>query len=556
MTDVLERISNWHICPSAFRARNDAHGIVTQLIDILNRVSQNTTEDDPACQREYERIITLPGQSIGSFYVDLCERLSDEINNAELRCMFPAICNKSIEWDCNYGSGDEFLPKIGELIYAIDSDIDTLSSNSYHATLRTKIGLIGYTSSGKTSLMCRLLGLVRPEPNQFFPVRTTKSTYYPLQYDRPDPLINPYDERTSTAVTFVDIQGSDRGNNISSSGFAAGNYLDEIRKADCDIYVIVFHEDLDNDQYQWMRFIKETMNRRYVLVRSNVDHSFLRKFREKSGVCYGMSSIEERNKFSLPTIAGLRSDFEVDDHDVYLTASDYLPDSTDAVLLLQNEGTQPFDLQQVLDELGRLAPSARHLRVQTLAIRSIARVINSCFRCGYVLNVMKYKIAGGIAAVIPYGDKLPRYLARNSVQEAFGITENFLQYLKHRQISVHSTDLQTLVFQKYVNLSVTPRKGLRLNKGGAGPAVAGIAAVGGSLIDDIVRGAIPALSGGARVATGVAVIGTGIALSAGVCAWSAIKTGKHIFSYTNELCDDLIIISSALVESMPQEQSN
>lgn len=553
LLETLEQFTNWDQVETAFKVRNEAIGMVTQLEGILTRVKNSTAVNDPLSHNEYQRIITLPKQSEGSYYIDLCERLSVEIIDAELRCMYPITHAQCLEWNCALGTGDEFQPKVGPLMHAIQRDINSLSSNNHHTSLRAKIGFIGYTSAGKTTLVCRLLKVLGSDYSQFLPIRTTKSTYYTLQYDLDRPLVSPDDQQIATAVKFVDIQGCDKGNNISSEKFEAGNYLDEISKADCDIYVIVFSEELDNDQYKWIVFIEQLMQRRCLLVRSKADQIFLPKFLEKWDVCYGMSPAEERDRWSEDTIADLQREFAVEGHRVYLTAATDRPANGDAGLLLQN---QQFDLQSLLDELSRLAPTTRHRRVHSLAVRAVARVINSCFRCGYVLNVMKYKIAAGFAAIIPLGDLLPRYLARKDLEQAFGINEEFLQDLQRRQLQT-MVELQTSVFKLYVTISATSQNQLRISVTSAGGAIPGVAVISGSLLDDVAQAATRALSvlsTEARVAIVIATVGVGVALSAGICVWSAINTGKHIFSRVNSLCDDLIVVSIPLVESMIEER--
>ncbi|CAF3766027.1 unnamed protein product [Rotaria sp. Silwood1] len=84
-----------------------------------------------------------------------------------------------------------------------------------------------------------------------------------------------------------------------------------------------------------------------------------------------------------------------------------------------------------------------------------------------------------------------------------------------------------------------------------GKAVGTAAIAGGAAAtDDIVRAvasAATALSGAARIALTAATLGVGIAISAGVCAWSAISSGQHIFSYVQRICDDLIQVIDPLI---------
>ena len=83
-----------------------------------------------------------------------------------------------------------------------------------------------------------------------------------------------------------------------------------------------------------------------------------------------------------------------------------------------------------------------------------------------------------------------------------------------------------------------------------GAASKGLVIAGASVLDDIVR-AVPAaltlLSGAGRVIFTAATLGVGAVITVAVSAWSAHDSGKHIFSYINRLCDDMMIISDAFI---------
>ncbi|CAF4812901.1 unnamed protein product, partial [Rotaria sp. Silwood2] len=63
---------------------------------------------------------------------------------------------------------------------------------------------------------------------------------------------------------------------------------------------------------------------------------------------------------------------------------------------------------------------------------------------------MKYKISAGFAAIIPFGDQLPRYLSRDKIREASGINDDFGQYLIRLNLTIDNDPLQTSVFRKYI----------------------------------------------------------------------------------------------------------
>ena len=85
----------------------------------------------------------------------------------------------------------------------------------------------------------------------------------------------------------------------------------------------------------------------------------------------------------------------------------------------------------------------------------------------------------------------------------------------------------------------------------------GLVVAGASVLDDIARAISPAvtiLSGTGRVIFTTATLGVGFVLTAGVCAWSAIDSGKHIFSYINRLNDDIGMIGAAFILKIISQQ--
>ncbi|CAF3097133.1 unnamed protein product, partial [Rotaria sp. Silwood2] len=74
-------------------------------------------------------------------------------------------------------------------------------------------------------------------------------------------------------------------------------------------------------------------------------------------------------------------------------------------------------------------------------------------------------------------------------------------------------------------------------------AAVGIAGV--AVSDDVLRlsgvGAINAIRG-----LSISFIVVGVALTAAMCAWSAVSNGKQMYNYLNRLCDDIILISGPL----------
>jgi GTP-binding protein EngB required for normal cell division len=548
LISTLERYSRW---TQAYQVLNDTHIMAEKLLDIVTRLKEDPSTNMNACQFEYKQIISMPDQDnnndVGSIYIRVCERLLADISDAEFYRAFSNTHAKMIEWNCALASSGHFQPQILDLILSIENDLNEQWSNHRHGVVRAKIGIIGYTCVGKSTILNRLLGAEDLTSDESSPVRSIKSTYYQLQFDRKEPLISLDNRLKTTAVTLVDIQGHDNDSATVDSQIEPGNYLDEIRKADCDIYILVFDEKLRYEQHGWITYIEQTLKRQCILVRSKVDIDFLAKFRERSGICFGNSTPAQRYQFTPTIIEQLRFDNDVESRQVYLTAADYMPASSDAELLLKN---QSFDMKMLFDELGRLAFDARNHRLHALAMRAVARVINICFRRGYVLNVFNYKIGAGFAAIVPFGDQLPRYLARDHIRHAFGITKDFRHHLIQFHLCIDDGCLQTSILENCVTATMMKS---RSNRGSLGAAVGGAFMAGAPFSDDIMRAAAPTavvLTGTARIALTASAAIVGVVISAAVCAWSAVDSGKHIFGYVNRLCDDFILVSNPLIATI------
>ncbi len=548
LISTLERYSRW---TQIHHVMTDTHIMAEKLLDIVTRLKEDPITNMYACQLEYKQVISIPDQDnnndVGSLYIRVCERLLADISDAEFYRAFSATHAKMIEWSCALASSDHFQPKILDLLLAIENDLNAQWSNHHCCIVRAKIGIIGYTCVGKSTILNRLLGIENLIGDESSPVRSIKSTYYQLQFDRKEPLTSPDNRLKTTAVTLVDIQGHDNDTAIVDSQIEPGNYLDEIRKADCDIYILVFDEKLRYEQHGWITYIEQTLRRQCILVQSKVDIPFLAKFRERSGICYGSSTPAEREQFTPTIIEQLRFENEVESHQVYLIAADYMPASADAEILLKDP---LFDMKMLVDQLGRLASDARNHRIHALAMRAVARVVNICFRRGYVLNVLNYKIGAGFAAILPFGDQLPLYLARDHIRHAFGITNEFRDHLIQLHLCIDDGCLQTSILENCVTATMMKS---RSNKSSLGAAVGGAFIAGAPFSDDILRAAAPtaiALTGAARIALTASTAIVGVVISGVVCAWSAVNSGKHIFGYVNRLCDDFILVRNPLITTV------
>ncbi len=326
--------------------------MVNQFSDIIRYLKEKTNDSLDEYKNSYRGLIstTTDDNDIGLLYISLCERLQLEISEAEYCSIFPKTNATMNEWLHQQGSANEFQPKLLDLFKIIEQDLINQWSNPY-LIVRTKIGVIGYRHTGKSSLINYLRGVKSLTEDDAAPVSIYRGTYFPLQFERKQPLVHPDDQKKETAVTFVDIQGIDKEEPSSDSEVNEEKYLDEIYKADCDIYILVHDEELSEVQEKWIIYIEEILKRKCVLVRSKVDIHYLIKFQQLTGTSFAKSERRQRRQFESTIIGQLQLENSIESRSVYLVACDYSPNSNDAVLLLEE---QSFDYPALLKELSSM----------------------------------------------------------------------------------------------------------------------------------------------------------------------------------------------------------
>ena len=256
----------------------NARTIDGQLSDLMEYIDRHKNAHMNIAKDDYRKAISSSDDAndLAKEYIILCEDLQLEISNAEQESSFPLMCEKIKGWLHQQGTSDKFEPNVKDLFEAIQKDLSNQLTNPILAP-RVKIGMIGYTCAGKSTLVSRALGVELLTEDGASVVSENKSTYFPWLFDRSRPLVDPTDPSKKTLVTLVDLQGVDENRTVNSTQMSAGNYLDEIRKADCDIYVIVYQKVLSDEQRIWIKYIEDTLKRQYVLVRSKIDLEFLRE---------------------------------------------------------------------------------------------------------------------------------------------------------------------------------------------------------------------------------------------------------------------------------------
>ncbi|CAF3956518.1 unnamed protein product [Rotaria sp. Silwood2] len=487
-------------------------------------------------------------------FVEICELLLYQIQQLELKKFFPSLNEKMNQWENTLLSNDQFEPKIIDVFRSLENDL----GRNIIPSVPCRIGLIGETSAGKTSLGLALRRIQDDYTTNFqskdlpniilsSPIGVYKTTYCQLEFE------HQYDN--DKKVIFVDIEGS----TDSDLYVKSGNYFDQIKKADCDLYIIVFDHNFTDAHRQWQQYIVNNLNRTCWIVRSKVDELFIRTFKQDVGQDFYSCDEMTRRKYAEKVMQRVR-ELAISDNkgnklsDVYLTfvSSENDTHNQNSSILTYAQ----FDLETLINDISNLPISFHENRLQQMAMSATARVINICFRRGYALNVMKYKILAGFTAIVPFLDLVPRYFAREQIRQKFGVntfsyfmkwwtgkTDEFQDYLKEFQIEIDESDFKTSALKNTFKISGVSSENKVTNASSVAVKTAtGIATVGASMSDDGLRaagiGAVHTVRG-----LSVSLIVVGALLTAGMCAWSAVSNGKQMYDYLNRLCDDLIFIS-------------
>ncbi|CAF3593860.1 unnamed protein product [Rotaria sordida] len=487
-------------------------------------------------------------------FIEICELLLYEIQQLEMKKFFPSLNDKMNQWENTLFTSDQFEPKIIDVFRSLEDDL----GRNIIPSVSCRIGLIGETSAGKTSLALALRRIQdnytidfqsKELPNIILssPIGVYKSTYCQLEFE--------HQYNNDKKVIFVDIEGSTDNDLYVKSG----NYFDQIKKADCDLYIIVFDHSFTDVHRQWQQYIVTHLNRTCWIVRSKVDELFIRIFKQDVGQDFYLTDEMTRKKYAEKIMQRIRELGILDNKGKELSHVYFTFISDENYIRNQNLSIQPyvqFDLEKLINDIINLPISFHENRLQQMAIYATARIINICFRRGYTLNVMKYKILAGFAAVIPFLDLVPRYFARERIRQKFGVNtcsyfmkwwtgerDEFHDYLKEFNIEIDESNFKTSALKNTFKLSGVSSEGKVTNTSSiAVKTAASIGAAGVSISEDGLRtvgiGTTHTVRG---LSVGLIVVSA--LLTAGMCAWSAVSNGKQMYDYLNRLCDDLIFVS-------------
>lgn len=374
----------------------------------------------------------------------------------EIKSIFSIVIQLKNKWENDHGVADTFKPKIIELFKAVEEDLKKVLSNySCIYTIPYKVGVIGYGSVGKSTLI-KELGHSNKLLSSMMSIK--RSTFGYLEFNtnmkqclHSDKII---------PFTFIDIQGATDSHDVVS----AGNYLEIIAMADCDLYLLVFEKPFDDDYRKWQVLVKNDLHRQCLLVRSKADELFLKLFEDMFGMKYSTDTSESYDVKLIQSEATRCSRTTYDEKNlsdkVYLTAAN-------CDVHLRNAPFATFDMDELRSKILQKATEDLQ-RIHKLAILAASTTINTCFRLGYIVSKMRYQIMAAISCLIPFLDQVPVFIGCEEIRQALGIhdssaitntimrtTNSFEEYLIKHYVKVPKDYLKSGHF-KYLTLFETP----------------------------------------------------------------------------------------------------
>ncbi|CAF3782125.1 unnamed protein product [Rotaria sp. Silwood1] len=260
-------------------------------------------------RRKYENFV----------FIQICEILLYYIEKIDLEKYFPSLNKLMIDWKNLLMTQDGFEPKVIHVFRQFEEDLKKIVLSN----VTCRIGFIGKTSVGKTSILydrrrfvdktttnsqTEISSNIKP----MSPIRVGKSTLCLLEFDHK--YIN------GKNVIFVDIEGS----TDEETDLKSGNYLDETRKVDCDLYILVCEHQFKDIYKYWYDYIVDTLDRTCWFVRNKIDDLFLRTFQQDVGQDFNEFNEIIRNQSAEKIIRQIRESISYDRHrkklsNLYLT---------------------------------------------------------------------------------------------------------------------------------------------------------------------------------------------------------------------------------------------
>ncbi len=519
----------------------------------------------------------------------ISELLRSETDRIEMESLFPQITQTVYRWKQN----PQIDPKIYDLFAALEQDLLSLYDPNHSQMNRIpfRVGFIGNISVGKSSLVnyLRTQNSVATSTDRIFsPTAVGQSTVGSLQFDEQHQC--PDTQRIVT-IRYVDIEGCTDYN----TQIQAASYFEQIRKADCDLYIILCTGQQGSFECGLEKDIIERLNRPCWFVRSKVDREFAELFNEqiaRQKIDYPDMVIDatKENELAEQIIEMIREKAM----EICQTTSDnvFLVNSTCRPTKETNQEkfdiqSQTFDINILSQRLISMAQqSYKEERVKRMALMICARAIGTCFRRRCIVSFISHQIRASISAmIIPWGDQLSLVHTRFGIRVALGVQDNstlynrlfkkidsfealLLKYPLNVDPNILKSDefdyLKTSSSSTMINTNSNPNEYSKTIQ--LGREVKASPSFRQKLSSAMPAGAVAFGIVGKKIAAttlavstvgygvGIGFFGLGLVAAIPIGLWALKTSNKEIRDYLDNLCADLLIISEHFIDAIIYQQ--
>ncbi|CAF0818086.1 unnamed protein product [Rotaria sp. Silwood1] len=563
---------------------NEIDSIMHEYKDELTKKTLDDTSNEHTSLPTSEQMATFQCSRL----ILISELLRSETDQIEIETIFPRITKQVQQWQQSQVND----PKIYDLFATLEQDLLSLydPNHSLLHLIPFRVGFIGNISVGKSSLVnyLRTQNSISTSTNRTLsPTAVGQSTVGSLQFDEQHLC-----SKTQTVVTirYVDIEGCAD----FSAKVKAASYFEQIQKADCDLYIILYTGQQVSFERKLEKEIKERLNRPCWYVRSKVDIEFEEHFNEKirrRKLDYPDITIEdnEENEFAEQVVEIIRE-----------KAIEICQTSSDKVFLINslysnteennkdkiNSKTHPFDIHLLSQQLINAAQqSYTQERIKRMAAMTCARIIGTCFRRRCITSFISHEFLASVSAIlVPWGDQIALAHTRFGIRTALGVqdrpslynqlmkkVDEFESLLLKYPLNIDPMDLKSDAFNYLKTTDSTTMTGIIHNKNeysetlhlGREPKTN--SSIARKLTSAMPTGVYACGLVGKKIAAtlaigslsygvGVGFLGLGIVAAIPIGLWASKTSGKEIRDYLDSLCADLLIISEHFIVAIINQQ--
>ena len=562
------------------------HQIEQLMFEYRDELSRKTLEENSSLPTD-EQMSTFECSRL----ILISELLRSKTDQIEMEISFPQITKLVHHWQ----QDSTINPKIYELFAALERDLIALYNPEQPLmnVIPFRVGFIGNISVGKSSLVNYLRTLNSHAPLQnrtLSPTAVGQSTVGSLQFDEQHQCL---DTETLVTIRYVDIEGC----TDYSTKIHAATYFEQIRKADCDLYVILFTGQQGSFECSLEKEINERLGRTCWFVRSRVDLEFNDHFNEqitRRKQDYPDMEIDEteENELVEEIIEKIREKAsqicQTSPENIFLVNSTYQSTSKDNNNSNKfNSQTHPFDIDLLSQRLIETArQSSKQERITRMACMVCAHAIGTSFRRHCITSFISSHIRAGIGAMLlPWGDQLSLVHTRFGMRVALGIQDRsslsnrvrrtvdaFEALLLKYPLNIHPNDLRTdefdylkekkpsttssstsnsSEFSKTIHFGREPKKTSTIKDKISSTLPTGTVACG--IVGQKIAATTLAMST-LGYGIGVGFLGLSVVAAIPIGMWKMKKSNKELRDYLDDLCSDLLIISEHFIIAIINEQ--